>query len=75
MPLNDAQTGRSLYGRMVKWISHGSSKALFQVRALVRLLTIWVLCLMIVLCAGLAHLGRAEVFQTSGEGIVAPIPL
>ena len=25
--------------------------------------------------AGLAHLGRAEVFQTSGEGIMAPAPL
>jgi hypothetical protein len=27
------------------------------------------------LYAGLAHLGRAEVFQTSGEGIVTPAPL
>lgn len=30
---------------------------------------------MIVSNAGLAHLGRAKVFQTLGEGIVAPIPL
>jgi hypothetical protein len=38
-------------------------------------LTIKLKWFMIVIYAGLAHLGRAEVFQTSGEGIMAPAPL